>query len=99
MLMGCHHLKDDNGLRRLGQPVNGWEFPDGEGLSLTFPATLGTDTCGDLIYDGIYTPAGRLWPQKMGLDAESTDTYGPMYEWTISFNSIPTGWYHRKIVE
>jgi hypothetical protein len=81
MLMGCWHklVLHSNGetVPRLAQPVNGWEFPTTTGLS--YPDTLGTDTCGDNIYDGVYEAVGRLWPQRMGLDTESTDTHGPKF--------------------
>jgi hypothetical protein len=81
MLMGCHHTivthSDTVMWPRLAQPVNGWEFPTTTGIS--YPDTLGTDTCGDNIYDGEYPEVGRKWPQNMGLDTESSDTEGPMF--------------------
>lgn len=73
MLMGCWHTivshsdpsawatHSSSGMwPRLAQPVAGWEFPTTTGIS--YPETLGTDTCGDNIYDGVYDEVGRAWP-------------------------------------
>jgi hypothetical protein len=102
MLMGCWHkiVTHSDGVKwpRLAQPLNGWEFPVTSGI--TYPDTLGTDTCGDNIYDGVYETVGRLWPQRMGLDTESTNTHGPKFEWLLDVGvGVANTWYHRKIPE